>query len=341
MDRKNTETWFFKVLVVVLAAVIIAMVFPYLSMIVLAAVMAFVFSGVFRWLSRILRNRTLAALVTTTLVLVTILIPLSLVGYRIAQEAGGLYTSLRNQASGQHISALLVKVQNSTRSYLPAASLDARAVSDRLQQLLGWVVGHLGTVFSGITQIVLNFFFFLLFFYYLVKDGQGLSKRAVALSPLSSVHERQIMDRIASAVSGTIRGQLVLSILQGIVAGFGFAFFGVPNPALWGSLIVFSSFIPVVGTWLVVVPCILYLSVTAPIASVIGLTVWAITAIALIDNVLAPKVLSRGTHLHPLITMVAVLGGIQMFGPVGILIGPLLVSVFFSLTLILLSLRSA
>ncbi len=335
MEKGRAESWLFRVLVVFLAAVIVVMVLPYASMIALAGIMAFLFSGVFAWLVRVVRNRSLAAFLTTILVLVTILIPISLIGYRIAQEAAGLYTLLRDQGSGQNVSEVLVRIQESTHSYLPTAALDAQAVSDRLQQLLRWVVGHLGTVFTGITSIVLNFFFFLLFFYYLIKDGASLARRAMKLSPLSSVHERQIMGRTTSAINGTVKGQLVLSLLQGIVAGLGFAFFGVPNPALWGSLVLLASFVPVVGTSVVVIPCVLFLAASNQGTSAVGLAIWGMTAVGLLDNVLGPKLLSQGTNLHPLITMVALLGGIQMFGAIGILFGPLLVSLCFSLVLIL------
>lgn len=341
METWVAESWFFRIIVVVLAGVIVMMVLPYISMIALAAIMAFLFSGIFKWLIRAVGNRTIAALLTTVIVVVTILIPLSLVGYRIAQEAAGLYTLLRTQASGHNVAELLARIQKITGAYLPTASLDAQALSNRLQDLLGWVIGHLGTVFTGITSIILNFFFFLLFFYYLLKDGSALTRKAIELSPLTTVHEKQILDRITSSINGTVRGQLVLSILQGIVAGVGFAFFGVPNPALWGSLVMLSSFIPVIGTSLVVVPCILYLAASGQWASAVGLAIWGITAIGLLDNALGPKLLSGGTHLHPLITMVAVLGGIQLFGPIGILLGPLLVGVFFSLVLILAGPRTA
>ncbi len=331
MAKRTSESWLFLVLIIGVGVVVIFMTLPYLNTIALAAIMAYLFSGLFDWLIRLGSNRTVAAALVTLIVLVTILVPFSIAGYQIALEAGDLYTTLRDQASGQHVSALLQDIQNATRSYLPAASLDAQALSDRLQQILSWVVGNLGTVFTGVTRVVLNFFFFLLFFYYLTKDGAVLKRKLVALSPLSDEHDRSITHHLEATISGTIRGQLVLSLLQGIVAGCGFALFSVPNPVLWGSIVVLSSFIPVVGTSLVLVPSVLYLAAIGQWTSAVGLALWGLIAVGLLDNALGPKLLSRGTHLHPLVTMIAVLGGIGMFGPVGILMGPILVSAFLSL----------
>jgi predicted PurR-regulated permease PerM len=266
------------------------------------------------------------------LLLVVVLVPLSFAGYRVAQEATGVYASLHDQASSsQHIATLLHRIQTTTRSYLPAARLDATAVSDWLQQLLSWIAGHLGSIFTELTGLVLRFFFFMLFFFYLLRDGVQLKQKFFTLLPLSQVHNQRIMNRIAMAINGTVRGQVVLSALQGIVAGLGFAFFGLPNPVLWGSIVLLASFIPTIGTALVMFATVLYLVAVGQVPSAIGLALWAIVSIGLLDNVLGPKLVAHGTRLHPLAALVAVLGGIGMFGPIGILMGPIVMCILFAL----------
>lgn len=337
MERNRIELFVFLALLLGTIILVVFMSLSYINTIALAAIFAFLFSGLFNRLTRIVKNRSFAAFLMTVIVFVIILLPLSWVGYQVAQEAGTMYSSLRSPASGARIGTLLHQVQTTTRSYLPVARLDTQAVNERLQQVLGWIVGNLGSVFTGVTRIVLQFFFFLLFFYYMLRDGTRLKRWLMELSPLSNAREQQIVDRIALAINGTIRGQIIVSILQGIIAGLGFAFFSVPNPALWGCIVVLASFIPLVGTAIVLIPAILYLAATGPLASAIGLTVWGIVAVGLLDNVLGPKLMSRGTLLHPMVTMVAVLGGISMFGPVGILLGPILMSILFALFNIYLS----
>lgn len=327
MERRYVESFVFLALSLGVLVLVTFMVLPYLDMLVLAAVLAFLLSGTYEWLARVIHSRSWAALIFTLAVLIVILVPLSLAGYRIAQEATGLYASLKSQSFSQHLTALLNRFH-----------IDAQAVSAYLQQFLAWIVGHLGTVFTGITQLVLNFFFFLLFFFYLVRDGARLKRRLMELSPLSNTHEQHIIDRVTAAIGGTVRGQVVLSFLQGIVGGLGFAFFSVPNPVLWGGAIFLVSFIPLVGTALVFMPAALYLAALGQWSLAIGLVLWEILSIGLVDKGLGPKLMSHGTRLHPMVVMIAVLGGIGMFGPIGILIGPILVSILFAMIEIYLSL---
>jgi predicted PurR-regulated permease PerM len=331
MQKRTIELSLIFSLFAVMLAVVVFMTLPYLNVIVLAAVLAFLLSGVFERLARIIRSRSFAALILTLLVFIIILVPLSFAGYQIAKESGALYASLRNQSSGANVSVLLHRIQTATHSYLPLAQLDAKAISDQLQQVLAWFVGHLSSVFTGITHLIINFFFFLLVFYYLVRDGTMLKRKFMKLSPISDTHEQYVFDRIARSISGSVRGQVILSGLQGLVAGFGFAFFGVPNPALWGGIVVLTSFIPLVGTSLVIIPAILYLLAFNSWSAAIGLTLWGLLAVGLLDNWLGPRLVASGTRLHPLIAMVAVLGGIGMFGPIGLLLGPIIVSVLFAL----------
>ncbi len=331
MNQRTIESLILLGVLVGVLVLVIIMALPYLNMLVLAGVLAFLLSDIYAWLARVMHGRSLAALTMTVAVVVVVLVPLSFGGYRIAQEATGLYTTLTGKAASQHISSLLHQLQIATRSYIPASQLDAQAVSERLQQLLAWVVGHLGSVFTGITRLVLNFFFFLLFFYYLIRDGERLKHRLMKLSPLSDVHEQRILDRVALAISGTLRGQVIMSLLQGVVAGLGLAFFNVPNPALWGSIAMLASFIPMVGTSLVMLPAVLYLTATGHWQMAVGLALWSMVAVGLLDNFLGPRLMSHGTKLHPLAMMIAVLGGIGMFGPIGILLGPILVSTLFAL----------
>lgn len=313
------------------------MMLPFINTVFLAAIFAFLFSGLYNRLLRHIPNRTLASLIITTLVLLVILIPLALVGYQIAQEATNLYAFLRERSAGADISHILQQFQGVTGSLIPASAIDASAVSDRLQQVLGWIIGNLGTAFTGITRIILNFFFLLLFFYYLTKDGESMLARLIKASPITDSHEREILARIQGSISATVRGQVLVAVLQGLVGGLGLAFFNVPNPALWGTILMLASFIPVFGTGLVQIPAIIYLVATLQYASAVGLGLWAMLAVGLLDNVLGPKLMSNGLRVHPLLTMLSVLGGISMFGPIGIVLGPVLTSVLLAIGEILLT----
>ncbi|MDP3956663.1 MAG: AI-2E family transporter, partial [bacterium] len=128
-----------------------------------------------------------------------------------------------------------------------------------------------------------------------------------------------------------IKGTLVIAVIQGIVAGTGFLLFNIPNPAFWGSLVVLSSLIPIVGTWLVVAPAVAYLLFTGQTALGISLAVWSVILVNLIYNVLSPQLMRRGNHIHPFVILLSVLGGIVIFGPIGFILGPFIIALLVSL----------
>jgi predicted PurR-regulated permease PerM len=136
---------------------------------------------------------------------------------------------------------------------------------------------------------------------------------------------------LKASIHGVIRGALVIAGIQGIISGIGFAIFGVPNAVLWGSLAAVCALVPTLGTTLVFVPIVGYLALTGHIPQAIGLAVWGIFAVGLIDNILGPRLMSQGSSIHPFFILIAVLGGVDLFGPVGLFAGPLVVALFFAL----------
>jgi predicted PurR-regulated permease PerM len=120
-------------------------------------------------------------------------------------------------------------------------------------------------------------------------------------------------------------------MIQGILVGFGFYLFDVPSPAIWGFVAAISSIIPTIGTSMVTIPGVLFLLFTGHPLPALGLLIWAITAVGLIDNFLAPIIIKSGVNIHPFLILMSVLGGIAVFGPLGFIIGPVLLSLLFTL----------
>ena len=151
--------------------------------------------------------------------------------------------------------------------------------------------------------------------------GKKFKQLLSSLSPLQTI-DSQIISKMEGAINSVILGQFVIAVLQSIIAMIGFAIFGVPNPVLWGSLVIVAAFIPTIGTGLVMVPAILYLYFTGEPMLALGMAIWAFFAVSLIDNVLGPFLINKGLKIHPFLVLLSVLGGISAFGPAGVLIGP-------------------
>ena len=180
--------------------------------------------------------------------------------------------------------------------------------------------------------MIVSVFVFLIALYCLFKDGDKLKENIISLSPLRDSHDETIFNKIIIAINSVIKGSLSVAIIQGILTSIGFAIFGVPNFILWGSIAAISALIPGIGTAMVILPAIFYLYFIGETFFAIGLLVWGIIAVGLVDNLLGPKLVGKGVKLHSFIILLSILGGIIFFGPLGFLLGPLVVTVLFVLS---------
>ena len=196
---------------------------------------------------------------------------------------------------------------------------------------VSYLATHLGSVATSIAAFFLSLLIFFISFYYMLKDGPQFKKAIIALSPLSETDDEFVFTRLGSAINSIIKGSFTIGLIQGTLTGFGFFLFGIPNFVLWGMVATFASFIPGVGTSLVLVPGIAFLLFTGDTTVALGLALWSILAVGLVDNFLGPRLMSRGTEVHPLLVLVGVLGGLALFGPLGIFLGPLTLSFLFVL----------
>lgn len=329
MDTRRLEVGFF-VALLALALYVSWLIFaPYVSALVLAGTLAFLFRSVYKYLLRLFRYPSVAALGTMILVIVIVFLPLGYFGARISGEATTLYSSLTSSGRFDFGAALNSFLQtNFSGVQLPAVTVDFNAF---MSQGLKWLLQNLVPLFSGVAQVFFGAFLSLIGLFYFLRDGESLGKWVLGLVPLERQYATRIMHEMGTVASSVVRGTLVIALIQGIVAGASFAVFNVPNPTFWGSLVMLSSLIPFVGPWLVVVPAIAYLFFIGETATGIGLVIWSVVAINLIGTMLVPLLMRRGSHMHPFVILLSVLGGIGLFGPIGFLIGPFVMVFLFSL----------
>jgi predicted PurR-regulated permease PerM len=317
------------------ALLIIALLFswlivaPFVGALVLAGVLAFLFRSVYRYLLRVLRFPFAAAACTVIAAIVIVFLPLAFFGMRIFGEATGLYASLSSTGGFDLGGAVNNFFQTHfSGSRLPYVVVDFNTL---VRQGLAWFLQNIQPVFSGVAQALFTAFLSILGFFYFLKDGEKLKKWVLDLIPLELKYVNRIMREMGVVASSVVQGSLVVALIQGIAAGVGFILFHIPNPAFWASLVVLFSLIPFIGILIVAVPAVAYLLIVGQTASGIGLAIWSIITVNLIYNILGPHLMGRGNHIHPFVILLSVLGGIALFGPIGFLMGPLIVSFLFSL----------
>jgi len=310
---------------------------PLLAPLIMAGVFAFLFQPVYTRLTHKIKGCTsLSAFLVTALSVIIIIIPITFLGTMILKEVAGIYNNL---ADGGGVIKKIEGFISEIKTSFPLLNYIDIDINKYVSQGLEALAQNIGSIFSRFAKFLLNLFIFLIAFYFLLKDGKKFSKYLVELSPLDDKDDFFIVSRLKSAVKATVKGNLTISLIQGILTGVGFFIFGVPNPVLWGGIAAITALIPGIGTALVLVPGIAYLFISGNTYSGIGLSVWGLTAVGLIDNLLGPRLVGQGMKLHPLAVFVSVIGGMAFFGPLGFIFGPLALSICVALVDIYFSLR--
>lgn len=335
MQKDSLPRYFLFALLVGSLFLAIFIMFPFLGPIAFAAVVAVVIYPLYSWILRKIGERQgLAVFLTMLIGIVCIAVPLTFLGTQIFKESQGLYVSLSQGEGRIYLDATIGRAQNALTEFFPSLKTTPVILSENIneytKQGLATLINHLGEIFSSIASLLFSFFIFSVALYYLLRDGARLKQVIIKLSPLADIDDEAVFNRLERAVNSVIKGILTVALIQGVLASTGFFIFGVPNATLWGTVAVVTALIPAVGTSLVLVPGIVFLFLSGDTLQAFGLLAWAVLAVGLVDNVLGPKLIGKGTELHPLFIMLSVLGGIVFFGPIGLFLGPLTISLFFA-----------
>jgi predicted PurR-regulated permease PerM len=300
---------------------------PFLNVIILAIVLAILLNPIYEWILKLFGGRSkIAVSLLIILSIIFILIPLSLLSIQIFNQSKDVYLELQ---SGQvnYIQQITDAIEKPIQVHFPSFSLDVKGI---LQQIVVWIGNNAANIISGISKTFLGLMLVFISLFFFLKDGKKFLNYIVKLSPLDDFCDIRIFHRIGTMISSVVRGVLFIAVIQALLVGVGFYLFGVPNAALWGTVTVVASLLPFIGTGLVVLPGIAYLLLTGDILGAIGLAIWGTLLVGLIDNLLAPIMYGKVSQVHPLFILFAVLGGIYAFGPLGFLVGPMIVSFFLA-----------
>ncbi|EKD24146.1 MAG: hypothetical protein ACD_81C00096G0005 [uncultured bacterium] len=330
MTKEKIQHNFFFILLGVMTVAGLFLLSPYADVFFIAIMFAIIFRPMHRWIREKLHGRnTASAVISTIVVMLVVLVPLSLFGYQIFNEAKGLYISI---ADGGLESGIIANMVNVLQQYVPqVAPTLAADIGQYVGNGLQWVVTNLGAVFSSAVAMIVNFIFILFTLFFLFRDEDIFRKMILAVSPLEDTHSSELLDTITAAIASVTKGTIMVAFLQGILAGIGFAVAGVPSPVLWASVAAFAAMIPAVGTGLVVVPAIIFLAFTGHVVAAIALAIWGIGVVGLVDNFLRPALLSRGIKIHPLVILFSTFGGLKFFGIVGFFLGPVVLAILFAM----------
>ena len=326
---KKTQIYFFLAVFLATLVLNISVFLPFITAIVLGLTLASVSHPLYKKLRGFLGGKkSIAALLTIVLIIFIILVPIGSLGVLVFKEASLVYAGVSQGIRFDFVEGLNEFVNENLRDISPKFNFD---LTIYFEKILNFVVQNLGIIFSSVAGVIFSVFLALLAVYYLLKDGDKFKKDAMSLSPLADNYDEIVFNKLRGTVNSVVKGSLLVALIQGVLAGLGFLIFQVPSPALWGAIATFAALIPAVGTGLVIIPGVIYLFGAGNTLGAIGLLVWGILIVGTVDNFIRPQLIERGIKIHPFFILISVLGGIKTFGPIGFLLGPLLLSLMFSL----------
>lgn len=337
MERKHFASLLIIFLIIVSFYLFYVVFSPFIIPIIWAIILAIVFSPVYRWLNRRLKGRkSLSALVMTTLVVLLIVLPSAFILSMLANEAISAYAYFAmGLETGRFQSILEVKdhpiIQGLWRQlnqYVDLSELDLNSLLlENLRRVSTFAINQTSRIIKGFSFLIVNFCLVIISLYYVFKDGDQLLRKVRDAIPLASQDKDLLFNRLEEMIYATLYGGILVALLQGFLGGFAFWFLGISSPFFWGTLMVFLSFLPIIGSFLVWGPVVIYFFFQGSLLKGIILLVWGGVVVGLSDNFLRPILISKRTKLHTILLFFGVLGGIRSFGLLGLIVGPLVVTI--------------
>ena len=333
-----TQNWlvtafFFALLLAILYGTFLIL-SPFLKAITWAGILAILVYPIYVWLLKLLRGQaTLAALLIIVFITVLVIVPGIELGSFLADEAVGLVQSVRwlvsEEGGAEFESRPWVQEVLRWRDLVSFELMDFKINwKELLVQGAQVSSGFLVTQVKGVAQNVLlftaNSIIALLTLFFFLRDGADLCYRIRRLLPMDQEHQERLFKHIVDAVLAVVHGSLVVAMVQGLLAGLAYWVLGVPFAALWGVATGFFALLPVGGSTLVSVPASIYLFLQGETLRAVMLLVWSLGIVGTVDNILKPVLIGNRLGLPVLFLFFGILGGLALFGALGIVLGPVL-----------------
>ncbi len=335
VDQIRFRTAFLILLVSGISLLFLAMIRQFLVTLLLAAIFAGMAQPLYRRLLRVCRQRRPAASILTLMILtVVVVIPFGMfVGVVTSQAihiAENAYPWIENQLRQPDTIDQWIERLPFAERLQPYQDFIVTKVGQAAEAIGAYVVRQLAAAGSKTVTFLFLLFVMLYAMFYFLIDGPRMLDRILYYMPLATEDEDRLMERFASVTRATIKGTLVIGVLQGALGGLGLWVVGIGGAVFWGTVMMVLSIIPGVGTALVWIPAVVYLLSGGHVVEAVGLTTWCVVVVGMVDNVLRPRLVGRDTKMPDIVILVSTLGGIVFFGAVGILIGPIIAALFLT-----------
>ncbi len=284
-------------------------------------------------ISKFKKKRSLSSLVIVLSLILLVLMPLFTVLISLADQTYELYIYIQQQYQAGYLNDFVNnnKIINTVFSYFNIGKGEIlKETVDFFRNTSLMIFSNLTAILTFSIKLILNIFFMLLILFFLFKDGNRMDKSFYSILPFPDDIEKKVIDRLKDVIKILFVGNIMIMIAQGLVVGITFSIFDIRMPLLWGTVAGILSLIPAIGTPLVWGPVVLYMIYAGSYGSAIVCGLLCLLGYLILENLIKPLVFGEKLNFHPLIFFFLLIGSIQAFNLPGIIIGPILLTLFYS-----------
>jgi predicted PurR-regulated permease PerM len=336
MNREYINKTTLLCLVVIISALFLTMIHQFLMAIFMAGLFSAMVSPLYRSLTTKLRGReTLASILIVLGIVLLVLTPLTVIITLIVTQAISVGQSVTPWVQGfikepTTLTTLLEKIPY-YEEILPYRDIIIQKAGEFVGTLSTFLIDSLSSFTKVTIDAIFSTIVMLYVMFYFLSMGDVLLRKILYFLPLDDNNEQKLLNRFTSVARATIKGTLIIGVMQGAICGVAFAIAGIQGPVFWGSVMAIMSIIPAFGTAIIWMPALIILALTGHFAGVAILAVLCGAVAGNLDNVLRPRLVGKDTEMHDLFVLFGTLGGISMFGLLGIILGPIVAALFITI----------
>jgi predicted PurR-regulated permease PerM len=313
---------------------------PFLAILILGAVVAGIFYPLYRFINRHPKIRpSFASFLTCILIFFVLFVPIVFFVGSLTQQAYGLYQKAQGASINQQIDSILQQTHILEKANHYLSKFEIEITGEELKKGVTEAAKFVGlflfeqarAIASNTLAFLMNFFLMLMVIYFLLLDGEKLVAYIIDLSPLPTDQEQKLIGKFSDIAGAVLIGNGLGGFIQGVGGGMTFWLFGLPSAFLWGVIMGLLAFLPIVGIGVVFIPTAIYLLLKGRIAAGVFFIVFYLVLSLGIEYIFKPKLVGHRVKMHPLLVFFAIIGGLKLFGILGIIYGPLIVTAFLTL----------
>jgi predicted PurR-regulated permease PerM len=338
MNTVSLQRSVFLLLLCVVTIAFGVILWPFVGAVFWAVVLSILFTPVYRWLlGKMPRRRNVCALLTLSVCLLIAILPVIVITGSLVQEAVLIYQRVQSGQInfGYYFEQIMAVMPAWVLALFDRLGLgDFAALQGKLSegaaQASHFVATQAISIGQNTFQFIIGFGVMMYLLFFLLRDGRALVAKVIEAIPLEPAHKRELINKFTTVTRATVKGNVVVAITQGLLGGLAFWFLGIQGTLLWTVLMSFLSLLPAIGAGLIWAPVAIYFLASGQLAQGLGLILYGVLVIGMVDNVLRPILVGKDTRMPDYVVLISTIGGMALLGISGFVIGPVIAALFMA-----------